>query len=263
MHRNWTTRLKGEPGPYGKKHVRIGFDEFEHGFVYKRLMEGMDESHPRWQIGRICLWPNGLGPLRHTEWRVPIDDENTLSVTWHFSRVPKGREPYVQERIPSWEGPIRDPATGRWITSHVMNQDFVAWVGQGTIADRPNEHLGASDRGVIAIRKRFLEDLERIERGEDPKAIVRDPATNVKITLPIAPRRQLEVGLTRAQMLAHPLAHQFKRYIFQVGQPEEIRKAYEAAMGFEIESEVDAESLLQVAYRPTVERGVPAGAPGE
>ena len=26
-----------------------------------------------------------------------------------------------------------------------MNQDFVAWVGQGAIADRTQEHLGESD----------------------------------------------------------------------------------------------------------------------
>ena len=51
-----------------------------------------------------------------------------------------------------------------------MNQDFVAWIGQGTIADRTKEHLGSSDRGVILLRQRFLNDLEAIARGEDPKA---------------------------------------------------------------------------------------------
>jgi hypothetical protein len=65
-----------------------------------------------------------------------MDDENTLSITWTLSRVPKEREPYVQDRIPTWQGPIADENTGRWITSHVMNQDFVTWVGQGRIADR-------------------------------------------------------------------------------------------------------------------------------
>ena len=77
---------------------------------------------------------------------MPIDDENMLSVTWAFTRVPKESEPYEQNTIPAWWGPIKD-ADGRWITSHVMNQDFVAWVGQGTIADRTKEHLGASDKG--------------------------------------------------------------------------------------------------------------------
>ncbi len=263
MHRNWSIRLAGQRGPYAPKHLKIAFDEFEHGFTYRRITEDTDENDLLWTIGRVCLWPNALFTGNHFEWRVPIDDENTLSVMWHYAPVPLESRPFDQAEIPYWTGPVKDPLTGRWVTSHVMNQDFVAWVGQGTIADRPKEHLGSSDRGVIAIRKRFMDDLEAIERGEDPKAIVRDPAKNVKIELPIAPRRQLEVGLTRAQMLAHPLAHQFKRYIFQVGQPEEIRKAYEAAMGFEIESEVKPQTLLEVAYRPTTERGVPAGATGD
>jgi 5,5'-dehydrodivanillate O-demethylase len=141
-----------------------------------------------------------------------------------------------------------------------MNQDFVAWVGQEAVANRTKEHVGASDRGVIAIRKRFLDDLERIERGEDPKAIVRDPAQNVRIDLPITGRLLFEQGLTRAQMLAHPQAHFFKRYIFQVGQPEKVRLAYEAAMGFETDDGLKPEALLEIAYRPTVERARPATA---
>src|SRR5438874_6809244 len=61
--------------------------------------------------------PNALFTGSHFEWRVPMDDENTLSVTWAFERVPKEQEPYVQGAIPSWHGPIKDPETGRWITS--------------------------------------------------------------------------------------------------------------------------------------------------
>jgi 5,5'-dehydrodivanillate O-demethylase len=233
MHRNWTVRLNGATGPYGKRHVRVGFDEFEHGFVYKRLVEGMDESHPRWQTGRICLWPNCLGPLGHAEWRVPIDDENTLSVTWHFSRVPREREPYVQTSIPSWNGPIRDPVTGRWVTTHVMNQDFIAWVGQGTIADRTQEHLGTSDRGIILMRKRFLDDIDALARGEDPKGIVRDPAQNACITLPIIDRELFADGLPIAEMFADPSLDPRLGYRFQVGQPDEVRRAYLDAMGID------------------------------
>ena len=240
MHRNWTVRLNGTGEPYGKKHLRVAFDEFEYGFVYKRLMEGMDESHERWQTGRICLWPNGLGPLRHTEYRVPIDDENTLSVTWHFSRVPKEREPYVQTTIPSWEGPIRDPRTGRWIASHVMNQDFIAWVGQGTIADRTQEHLGLSDRGIIAMRRRFLDDIERIERGEDPKGIVRDPARNECIELPIIERDLWIDGVTTAEMLGDPSIDPRGGYTLQLGQPESVRRAFLEAMGVDPDGAADA-----------------------
>ena len=44
------------------------------------------------------------------------------------------------------------------------------------------------------MRKRFLDDLERIARGEDPKGIVRDPARNVCIELPIIERDLWSTG---------------------------------------------------------------------
>jgi 5,5'-dehydrodivanillate O-demethylase len=162
-----------------------------------------------------------------------LDDHNTLSVTWAFSRVPKERDPYVQDRIPAWRGPVREPESGRWISSHIMNQDFVAWVGQGVIADRTKEHLGASDRGVIMLRKRFLEDLDTVARGEDPKATIRDPELNRSVPVPVAERKILTEGLTREELSKHPiLGRQLREgYPFQSGQPEEVRKAYEEAMG--------------------------------
>ena len=51
-----------------------------------------------------------------------------------------------------------------------MNQDFVAWVGQGGIADRTQEHLGESDRGIILMRKRMLEEAEKVRQGGEPKS---------------------------------------------------------------------------------------------
>ncbi len=232
MHMNWGVRLKDQMGPYSPRHLKLAFDEFDYGIVYRRIREGMSEEDPLWKVGRVCLWPNALFTGDHFEWRVPIDDENTLSVTWCFSRVPRDREPYVQEQIPAWHGPVFDAETGRWISSHVMNQDFVAWMGQGTIADRTREHLGTSDTGIIMMRQRFLRDIEGLARGEDPKAVTRDAEVNRCIPLPIADRKNLTEGQTIEQIEKHPLAGgQLKDYIFQAGQPAEVRKAYAEAMG--------------------------------
>ena len=232
-HSNWSLQLKGMTGPYAPHHVKVDFTEFEFGFQYKRIRSDTSEHDELWTIGRVCLWPNALFTGNHIEYRVPIDDENTLSITWTFSRVPKEREPYVQNRIPTWQGPIAAPNTGRWITSHVMNQDFVTWVGQGRIADRSQEYLGPSDSGIVMIRRRFLRDLDAVARGEDPKAVIRDPVRNRTILLPVADRRPLIDGLTRAEMLRDPLSRRgLEGYIFQTGQPPEVRDAFLAAMGF-------------------------------
>jgi 5,5'-dehydrodivanillate O-demethylase len=234
MHMNWSVRLRGQTAPYSPKHLKVDFAEFDYGFVYRRIREGMKETDPLWTIGRVCLWPNALFTGGHFEWRVPIDDENTLSVTWAFNRVPKEFEPYDQgPRIPAWHGPIKDPKTGRWINTHVMNQDFIAWVGQGTIADRTKEHLGQSDRGILMLRKRFLDDLTAIDDGQDPKGIIRDREINRCVALPIADRKAFIEGLTWDEMMKHPLLSQelTRGYPFQTGQPDEIRKAFEGAMG--------------------------------
>jgi 5,5'-dehydrodivanillate O-demethylase oxygenase subunit len=235
MHRNWSIRLRGETGPYAPRHLKIAFDEFEYGHTYRRVTEDAGEDDPLWTVGRVCLWPNALFTGSHFEWRVPIDDENMLSVTWHFSRVPNEREPYVQGTIPTWHGPIKDALTGKWITSHVMNQDFIAWLGQGKLADRTKEHLGTSDRGVIMIRKRYLDDIDAIARGEDPKAIVRDPEVNRRIDLPIVGKEFFINGQPAATYTNGVNRNANKTYIFQVGQPDEVRRAWEDAMGFERE----------------------------
>jgi 5,5'-dehydrodivanillate O-demethylase len=233
LHMNQDRYAADPEGPYSPRHMDLTFEEFDYGLVYKRFREGMGADNPLWRVGRVCLWPNALFTGDHFEWRVPIDDENTLSVTWAFTRVPKDREPYVQKEIPAWEGPVSEPNGSRWISTHVMNQDFVAWMGQGRIADREREHLGKSDAGILMLRRRFLEDLERVARGEDPKAVIRDPKLNRSIRLPVADRRALIEGLEREEMLRHPFLASWLTdgYRFQAGQPESVRKLYDEAMG--------------------------------
>lgn len=234
MHANWSIRLRGKEGPYAPRHLKIDFREFDYGFTYNRIREDTDETHPLWTIGRVCLWPNAVFTGDHFEYRVPVDDHNMLSIGWFFTRVPKGREPFVQERIPTWYGPIRDER-GRWITSHVMNQDFVAWIGQGPVSDRTQEHLGLSDKGVGMIRRQFLRDMERIERGEDPKGLIRDPAVNRDVPLPIIDRAAVSEGMSAEEIEAGGALH-LKRFIFQYGQPDHVRAEQEAAMGLAIEA---------------------------
>jgi 5,5'-dehydrodivanillate O-demethylase oxygenase subunit len=233
MHDNWGVRLSGADGPYSPPHLELEFKEFEFGLTYHRVREGQPPNNELWTVGRAALWPN-IFFIGHFEYRVPVDDANTLSVLWFFSRVPKEREPYLQTRIPYWYAPIRDPETGRWISSHVVNQDYVGWVGQGTVADRSQEHLGRSDRGVIMLRRRFLADIEAIERGEDPKGIVRDQKQNECIRLPMIGRDFYVEGVTQQQLDASAGRIQATpdNFPFLAGQPDEVRLAYEEAMGF-------------------------------
>ncbi|MFX4948659.1 hypothetical protein ABTC19_19140, partial [Acinetobacter baumannii] len=38
-HLNWSSRLRGEQGAYAPRHLKVEFDEFEHGFVYRRILQ--------------------------------------------------------------------------------------------------------------------------------------------------------------------------------------------------------------------------------
>lgn len=238
MHANWAKSMQGNvksSEDYAPTHIKLEFKEFDYGFTYHRIREDTDENNPLWTIGRACLWPNCFFLGDHFEWRVPIDDENTLSVGWFFTPVPKESWPYKQERIPYWYGEIKDPETGRWISSHVMNQDFIAWAGQGTIADRTKEHLGRSDRGISMIRKRLREDMECIVDGKDPKGVIRETDENGYVELPIGRREMFRDGVTRKQIEDFRARTGFRLgmadFPFQYGQPDDVKQEYMAALG--------------------------------
>lgn len=233
MHRNWSARLRGEQS-YGPRHLELDFEEFEFGHIYRRVREDTDKTSAHWTVGSTTLWPNAFFLGDHIEWRVPVDDENTLSVTWMFHRVPAEREPYLQTRIPWWKGPTKD-AQGNWITSHVMNQDIVAWAGQGVIADRTKEHLGRSDLGITMLRRCFEENMKLVEEGKEPKGLIRDPLRNVCVELPIKHRELFtqSMSLAESRELARALSYRLNEpeYQHQIGQPEAIKREYQIAMG--------------------------------
>src|SRR5580692_8234537 len=231
MHDNWGARMRGADANVAPKHLKLKFEAFDHGFVYKRVREGQSEEDRYWTVGRVALWPNGFYLGSHFEWRVPVDDENTLSVAWFFMRVPKGREPYAQNRVPTWKSPIKD-GDGRWISSHVINQDIVAWVGQGRIADRTLENLRSSDVGIAMMRQRFFAEIDAVAEGRDPMGVIRDPAVAKNVVLPNMMRDENTEGLPLAELRKHPLlGPRLEGFRHHYGQPAEVRREFVEAMG--------------------------------
>ncbi len=238
LHNNWLPGRHGDEEHYSPTHVQLGFDEWEHGFMYRRLHVGEDETSDAWLNGRLCIMPNLFAPL-HFEWRVPIDDERTLSVIWFQEAVPEENRPFEQAVVPHWWGRTHDD-DGRPITSHVLNQDVLSWESQGVIADRTRERLGRSDRGVQLFRNRLLADMEAVARGDDPSNLVRDPAENECIRFPNELTLAFLQSPTRESVRARVEA--LNRIIptlggdvffLMAGQPPEIRSQWNAAMGYD------------------------------
>jgi 5,5'-dehydrodivanillate O-demethylase oxygenase subunit len=163
-----------------RHHTRIGFDLFEHGIVKRRIEEGGTEQDDDWKIGHALVFPCMLGnPTMQI--RVPMDDTHT----WHlWYTATKVNLPIpVQARVPFYDIPWRTDS-GEFITDFVDGQDIMSWVTQGDIAERHLEKLGASDVGIILYRQVLKEQIDRVERGEDPLGVIRDPAKDQVIELP-------------------------------------------------------------------------------
>jgi 5,5'-dehydrodivanillate O-demethylase len=185
-------------------HRFIDFSEFEHGIIKRRLCDDETEDVQEWAIGHPHIFPNILksGSVKHPVFqiRVPLDDTHT-TYFWYscHTRRPDLVLPELDE-IPFYEVPVAGlSADGQlqWdLLDNNSGQDMVMWYTQGGITDRDEEHLGLSDKGVILFRKQLEENLRKVERGEDPMNVFRDPATNQCIELAI---EESKLGNTFAQ----------------------------------------------------------------
>jgi len=63
-------------------------------------------------------------------------------------------------------------------------QDIMMWITQGHVADRTQERLSASDRGINLYRKLLMTNLQKVQRGEDPMNVFRDVEDNEYHELP-------------------------------------------------------------------------------
>ena len=96
------------------------------------------------------------------------------------------------------------------------------------------------------MRKRMLEQAELVARGGEPKAVIRDPAQNACVQLPIIGREYFVGGYSRTdgdkRRGRTPGSPQRKDFPFLTGQPEEIRQAFRRAMGIDAEVPRDVRS---------------------
>jgi len=178
---NYVNKKLGRPQAMNPaRHLKIDFDVFEHGIVKRRLVEGDPEDSDDWTIGHPVIFPNilaqGDGGRTSFQIRVPIDDEHTLHCTYTGTERKPGAEPSKGLRINRME--LTYDATGRLLGDQINRQDWLAWISQGPISDRTTEHLASSDTGILAYRKLLLQEIEKVQRGEDPMGVIRDRAKN-------------------------------------------------------------------------------------
>jgi 5,5'-dehydrodivanillate O-demethylase len=181
VYGNYVNKRQGKPPAMTpRRHEQIAFDVYEYGIYKRRLLAGEDPAISEdWLTGHPVIFPYILAVGDHSrptlQIRVPMDDTHTLHYWYRAETLPAGAPP--QTSIPLFEVPYVHK-NGRLVVETINGQDMMAWVTQGEISDRTTERLGTSDKGVILFRNLLLEQIEKVERGEDPMGVVRDPAVN-------------------------------------------------------------------------------------
>ena len=171
---------------YGAKKVTYHWDRTDFGMNNVMDVEGYDDTHISCyafpNVNRFSAPPAEKGGelIKSMIFRVPMDDSSTMQFYIRF--YPSDKKSINYQRKEEKLGVYRQLADDWWGID-VGDQDRMAIEQQGTIADRPNEHLGVSDGGIIMQRKMLRESLELIAQGKDPLCVIRDPAKQ-KIIFP-------------------------------------------------------------------------------
>jgi phenylpropionate dioxygenase-like ring-hydroxylating dioxygenase large terminal subunit len=191
---------------------RLEVDKTDYGFRYAGIRSAGDRDYVRvyqyimpaqqcrgFVAGNRLNEPGHL-PTIHGHLWIPIDDETTWTWNWMYSNDPSqtlseeyaigfeimaGRGP--DDMIPGTFKLKKNLSNDYMIDRHVQKtqtftgiegvntQDVALQEGMGPICDRSKEHLGTSDRAIIATRQLLLEAIDVVQAGGEPRGI--DPAS--------------------------------------------------------------------------------------
>jgi 5,5'-dehydrodivanillate O-demethylase len=177
---HWNRRL-----PVSEQVIpRISAQETEYGIRISLTIPG-DLRSWTWHLNMpTTLHMNMTGGFQSLHWRVPIDDHSHLIPT--TTLIPPGTERRRGEE--SREGDPEEVSQkvseiGEAIRAGKMTMedldlgggfyfpigDDVTQLGQGAIADREQERLGASDAGVLLLRNLWKRELRALAEGRPLK----------------------------------------------------------------------------------------------
>jgi phthalate 4,5-dioxygenase len=185
---------------------RIEVEETEFGFRILTLREiSAKNTHVR--VTNL-MFPNAfIIPMSRemtiTQWHVPIDDRKHYwyAIFTSFG-APVNKDEMRRQRLALYELPDYIPRKNKTnnygYDPHEQEHDTYTGMGadinvhdqwacesMGEIADRTQEHLGRSDKGIAVYRRLLRTAIDAVEKGEQPP-IVFDASLTAKMTGPAA-----------------------------------------------------------------------------
>lgn len=186
------------PTEYGYTYtaIRMVSDDSRYVRVYRYIMpvqQMRSDTTPRGVFDEV--------PKIDGHFWVPIDDEHTWTWNWMFGydeaavitpelayacekRAGRGDDDFVPGTFALKRNTSNDHLIDRQRqktksftgVTGIATQDMAITEGMGPIVDRTQEHLGTSDKALIAMRKMLLNATYAVERGEVPPGI--EPETH-------------------------------------------------------------------------------------
>lgn len=196
-------KLEVEKAPYGFRYAgirRIGEER-----LYVRAYHFM---LPAMQMRAALIdkqgEPRTLPTLRGHIW-VPVDDEWTLVYNWmcsataaveisdeawrkHEMAAGRGEDDYIPGTYRLRRNLSNDYLVDRELQrtrtytgiTGLNTQDYAVQEGMGPIVDRSREHLGSSDKAIIAARRMLLDALQSVKEGHPPAGSDPEPCRGVR-----------------------------------------------------------------------------------
>jgi len=128
------------------------------------------EIHVYVPAGDTSCWRYDIGFRRG---RAVREEEvhRRKQINTDYTRIRNARNEYLQDRHVQKEQTF----TG---IQDFLNHDACATESMGEIFDRSKEHLGVSDKAVIAVRKFLLSTVKELQSGKEPPHVVYDGKNN-------------------------------------------------------------------------------------
>jgi len=151
---------------------------------HQELTDGYVEDDP-------MIFPNTLRRMNQLVIAVPIDDTHTAKWDIFVADEDRGagledsevEEGVIEHYVLPHDEAVLPPDATHPYPRHRMDrlrlQDFMAVETQGQISPRESWRLGSSDRGLALFWGILTREVGKVEDGEDPIGVIRDPEQTV------------------------------------------------------------------------------------
>lgn len=183
---------KGRSGAYYDRPIeKMNFETVKEPAwcgIRKQRIYGGEEAEV--EAGHPVLFPCVLlSPQREhlvMHMRLPVDDTTTKIFRMQFTPNDDGTPVGQPDIVPVEYVPPMKDEDGEYHLDSFASHDAMAWETQGPITDRGRENLGIGDQGIAQYRRLLREQIDRVEAGEEPLGVIRDPAINERIVIEVS-----------------------------------------------------------------------------